>query len=164
MRFAQWCAVLFVSVLTAAACGWSPPSASPPPADTCTSADGPTEETVAAEIDSLPPVEGQAWQETARGHTTNCRLFWVQAAPTNIERPDGPRQVLFFDHNTPLGPATAEPRPYLHVPSTGEDTVTVQYQWRQGDDEPCCPTGIGTVRFHLDDDGNLAPLDPIPNS
>jgi hypothetical protein len=39
----------------------------------------------------------------------------------------------------------------------------VQYQWRQGHDQPCCPTGIATVRFQIGDDGKLKAIDPIPN-
>ena len=42
--------------------------------------------------------------------------------------------------------------------------AVVQYQWRQGNDAPCCPTGIGTVRFHIGEDGKLKALDPIPNA
>jgi hypothetical protein len=41
--------------------------------------------------------------------------------------------------------------------------VQVQYQWRQGDEAPCCPTGIGTVRFRIGQDGALEALDPIPD-
>jgi hypothetical protein len=36
----------------------------------------------------------------------------------------------------------------------GDEFVTVQYQWQVGDNPPCCPTGIGTVRFQIGDDGN----------
>ncbi len=39
--------------------------------------------------------------------------------------------MLFFDRNTPLGPATPEPRPYINVQNAGDDTVVVQYQWQQ---------------------------------
>ena len=44
----------------------------------------------------------------------------------------------------------------------GNDTAAVQYQWRQGQDPACCPTGIGTVRFKIED-GKLKALDPIPS-
>jgi hypothetical protein len=145
-----------------AGCGWSPPSAQPPPPDTCTPTDGPAPDTVAAAIDQLPRVDGQPWRETARGHTHNCRLYWVQVMPITGQDRDTPQQVLFFDRNSPIGTATPDPRPYLLVLNSGPETVTVQYQWRQGDDEPCCPTGIGTVRFQIDDDGRLRALDPIP--
>jgi hypothetical protein len=37
----------------------------------------------------------------------------------------------------------------------------VQYQWRQGADQACCPTGIGSVRFQSAD-GALKALDPVP--
>ena len=75
---------------------------------------------------------------------------------------DSPQQVLFFDRNNSLGPATPEPRPYINVTTMGDDTVNVQYQWRQGQDPACCPTGIGAVRFKIED-GKLKALDPIPN-
>ena len=45
----------------------------------------------------------------------------------------------------------------------GNDTAAVQYQWRQGQDPACCPTGIATVRFKIED-GKLKALDPIPNA
>ena len=40
-------------------------------------------------------------------------------------------QVLFFDRNTSLGPATPEPRPYINVITMRNDTANVQYQWRR---------------------------------
>jgi hypothetical protein len=44
----------------------------------------------------------------------------------------------------------------------GNDTAQVQYQWRQGQDPACCPTGIATVRFQVGEDGKITSLDPIP--
>ncbi len=151
------------SMVFLAGCGWSPPGAPAVQPDTCTPADGPTAGTVAAEIQALPasPAGGQ-WTETARGNTTDCRLYWVQVGVAD-PAPDGAGQLVFFDHDTPIGTPTPEPRPYLAVVNSGQDTVTVQYQWRQGDDQPCCPTGIGTVRFRVGD-GDLEALDPVPNS
>jgi LppP/LprE lipoprotein len=70
--------------------------------------------------------------------------------------------VIFFDHNSPLGTATPEPRPYITVVAQGDDTAAVQYQWRQGQEPACCPTGIGTVGFKIEA-GELKALDPIPN-
>jgi hypothetical protein len=55
------------------------------------------------------------------------------------------------------------PRPYVNVVTSSADTVTVQYQWKQGSDQPCCPTGIGTARFQIVD-GKLKALDPIPGA
>ena len=104
---------------------------------------------------------GGAWREINRGHAPNCRLFWVQV--TIGQDTAAPRHVLFFDCNTPLGPATPQTRPYIAVLPSGQDSVMVQYQWRQGSDAPCCPTGIATVRFESGADGKLKALDPIPN-
>ena len=59
-------------------------------------------------------------------------------------------------------PATPDPRSYITVISMGNDIAAVQYQWRQGQDPACCPTGIGTVRFKIED-GKLEARDPIPN-
>jgi hypothetical protein len=44
-----------------------------------------------------------------------------------------------------------------------DDTVTVQYQWQKGNDQLCCPTGIGTVKFRIGADGKLQTLGKIPN-
>ena len=101
------------------------------------------------------------WKESTRGYAPDCRLNWVVV--TAGDASDSPMQVLFFDRNNPLGPATPEPRSYVNVISTGNDTAQVQYQWRQGQDPACCPTGIGTVRFQVGEDGKLKSLDPIPN-
>ncbi|OBB56150.1 hypothetical protein A5757_03770 [Mycobacterium sp. 852013-51886_SCH5428379] len=155
-------AVLASAGLIAAGCGWSPPGAAPPKPDTCTPADGPAPGTVQREIGATPPASGP-WTEVARGHALDCRLHWVQIAPA-VQQSDSPQQVLFFDGDRPLGPATPSPRPYVSVLTGGQDTVQVQYQWRQGDEAPCCPTGIGTVRFRIGQDGTLEALDPIPNS
>lgn len=162
--------LLSLGGLLAAGCGWSPPGAPPPQPDTCAPSDGPPAETVQQAIAGVAAPTGSSWRESATGHTADCRLYWVQITSRTRETteapaesaPDSPQQVLFFDRQTPLGPATPQPRPYLNVLSSGEDTVIVQYQWRQGDDKPCCPTGIGTVRFRIGDDGTLETLDPTP--
>lgn len=101
-----------------------------------------------------------AWRETARGAAGDCRLQWVVV--TAGDQPDSPQQALFFDDGAPVGSPTMEPRPYITVTAQGERDAVVQYQWRQGGDEPCCPTGIGTARVTLED-GRLTVLDPIPN-
>jgi hypothetical protein len=158
-----WRRMLIGGLLAMAAvgCGFNPPSAPPPKPDTCTPADAPSAATVQRAITGVPAPQGP-WTQTANGHTANCRLYWVQIAPANAQ-PDSPQQVVFFDKANPLGPATPEPRPYITVLTTGDDTVIVQYQWRQGSDEPCCPTGIATVRFQIGDDGKLKPLDALPS-
>jgi hypothetical protein len=163
MRPTGTTAVLLCAVLLAAGCGWSPPSAPPPKPDTCAPTDGPGADIVAREIRAVaPPAPGATWTQVDSGHTANCRLYWVQIKSSGTEL-DVPQQVLFFDRQTPLGPATPEPRPYVSVVTSGDETVSVQYQWRQGSDAPCCPTGIGSVRFRVGDDGKLVAVDPIPN-
>lgn len=147
-----------VLIVLTAGCGWRPPSGNQAQPNTCTAEQGPSAATVTAEIAKV--AGGQSWQETARGNTTNCELYWVQAGPAEAAASDAPGQVLFFGGGTPIGTATPDPRPYITVTTFG-DTVSVQYQWRQGGDPACCPTGIGTVRFTVAD-GKLKALDPIP--
>jgi hypothetical protein len=161
MRSSTLTGVVLIAV-AAAGCGWNPPSGSPPTSTTACAADtGPGADVVAAEIAKIPaPAGGGQWHESGRGQTTSCQLNWVQVA-SDSAAPDSPGQVLFFDRATPVGTPTPDPRPYLTVTTSGPNTVTVQYQWKQGDDRPCCPTGIGTARFELTG-GALRALDPIP--
>ncbi|WP_040630140.1 LppP/LprE family lipoprotein [Mycobacterium colombiense] len=150
-------------VLLASGCGWKPPA--PPQARpaTCKDSDGPTADTVRRAITAVPiAVPGTIWVEMGRGHTRNCRLHWVQIIPT-IASESSPQQLLFFDHNTPLGSPTPNPKPYITVLPPSEDTVTVQYQWQKGNDQLCCPTGIGTVKFRIGPDGKLQTLGKVPN-
>jgi hypothetical protein len=156
---------VFVIVLLLLVSGCGGKSTTPPAsrADTCKQSDGPTADTVRQAIGSVPlEVPGSSWVEIARGHTKNCRLYWVQIIPT-IASESTPQQLLFFDHDRPLGPATPNPKPYITVLPAGDDTITVQYQWRAGNEEPCCPKGIGTVKFHIGSDGQLQPLGTIPH-
>ncbi|MGV0791185.1 LppP/LprE family lipoprotein [Mycolicibacterium sp. XJ1819] len=155
MRTIAMSAALLMLGLTAA-CGWSPPSAPPTTAVACAPADGPDAGTVAAEIDRLPAAQ---WREASRGHTPDCSLHWVQVVSGDAS--DSPQQVLFFDRGSPVGTPTPDPRPYLTVTTVGDDTVAVGYQWRQGDEPACCPTGVGSARFQVDN-GELKALDPIP--
>jgi hypothetical protein len=152
-------------LLFASACGGKPTAPPPPPprAATCKDSDGPTADTVRQAIASVPvEVPGSSWVEIARGHTNKCRLYWVQIIPT-IASESTPQQLLFFDHNTPLGPPTPNPKPYLTVLPPSDDAITVQYQWQVGKDQPCCPTGIGTVKFQIGSDGKLQALGKIPH-
>ena len=150
--------VVLVLGLTAAGCGFKPPAAPPTTSAACTQADGPSADTVAAEIAKLPAAQ---WNEIMSGHTADCSLLWVVV--TSGDASDSPGQVLFFDRKSPIGPPTPDPRPYITINAIGNDTAAVQYQWRQGQEPACCPTGVATVRFKIED-GKLKPLDPIPNA
>nr|WP_232065496.1 LppP/LprE family lipoprotein [Mycobacterium shinjukuense] len=138
-----------------------PPVATP--RDSCQDSDGPSAETVRQAIAAVPIlVPRSTWVEIGRGHTRKCRLHWVQIVPT-IASESTPQQLLFFDHNTPLGSPTPNPKPYITVLPPGDDTVTVRYQWRIGGDQECCPSGSGTVAFQIGSDGKLQALGPIPH-
>jgi hypothetical protein len=150
-------------VLLASACGGKPTTPPASRADACKDSDGPTAETVRQAIASVPvEVPGSIWVEIGRGHAKKCRLYWVQIIPS-IASESTPEQLLFFDHNTPLGAPTPNPKPYISVLPPGDDTVTVQYQWQVGNEEPCCPKGIGTVKFQIGSDGKLQALGKIPH-
>lgn len=155
--------IVICLVLLASGCGWkptAPPQARP---DTCKDSDGPTADTVRQAITAVPiAIPGTIWVEMGRGHTRNCRLHWVQIIPT-IASESSPQQLLFFDHNRPLGSPTANPKPYITVLPPSDDTVTVQYQWQKANDQLCCPTGIGTVTFRIGPDGKLQTVGKVPN-
>jgi hypothetical protein len=155
--------IALLLILLTSGCGSNPAPPRATPANTCKDSDGPTADTVRQAIASVPIiVPGSTWVEIARGHTRKCRLHWVQIIPT-IASESTPQQLLFFDHNTPLGTATPNPKPYITVLPPSDDTITVQYQWQKGNDQPCCPTGIGTVKFQIGSDGKLQALGKIPN-
>jgi LppP/LprE lipoprotein len=152
-----------LGILLASGCGSKPPASPSARPDTCKESDGPTSGTVRQAIASVPiSTPNTNWVEIGRGHTRNCRLYWVQVIPT-IASESTPQQLLFFDHNTLLGAPTPNPKPYLTVLPPADDTITVQYQWQKGNDQPCCPTGIGTVKFRIGSDGKLQALGKIPN-
>jgi LppP/LprE lipoprotein len=157
MRPSRLIAVLLTLGLIAVGCGWSPPSAPPTNSAICTQADGPSADAVAAEIARLPAAQ---WREIISGHTADCSLHWVVVSSGDAT--DSPGQALFFDRKSPIGTPTPDPRPYITITAMGNDTAAVQYQWRHGQDPACCPTGIATVRFKIED-GKLKALDPIPN-
>lgn len=155
--------VAILLILTAAACGSKPVGAPSRPPAACKDSAGPTDDTVRRAVAAVPiAVPGTTWVEIARGHTGNCRLHWVHLIPT-IASESTPQQLIFFYHNTPLGTATPNPKPYITVLAPSDDTVTVQYQWRVGNDEPCCPSGHGTVKFQIGPNGKLRALGKIPN-
>lgn len=154
---------MILLILLASGCGGKQTGTPPVPPDKCKESDGPTADTVRQAIASVPiTTPGANWVEIGRGHTKKCRLYWVQIIPT-IAGESTAQQLLFFDHNTPLGPPTPNPKPYITVLPPSDDTVTVQYQWLKGNDQPCCPTGIGTVKFQIGPDGKLRALGKIPN-
>ncbi|OBK44871.1 LppP/LprE family lipoprotein [Mycobacterium sp. 1081908.1] len=154
---------MILLLLLVSACGGNPTAPPASRADTCKDSDGPTADMVRQAIASVPvEVPGSTWVEIARGHTKKCRLYWVQIIPT-IASESTPQQLLFFDHNTPLGSPTPNPKPYITVLPPSDDTITVQYQWQVGKDEPCCPSGIGTVKFQIGSDGKLQALGKIPH-
>ena len=154
---------MILLILLASGCGGRPPPPAGSRPDTCKDSDGPTADTVKQAIAGVPIiVQGSTWVEIARGHTRKCRLYWVQIIPT-IASESTPQQLLFFDHNTPLGTPTPNPKPYITVLPAGDDAITVQYQWQSGNEEPCCPKGIGTVKFQIGSDGKLQALGKIPH-
>jgi LppP/LprE lipoprotein len=158
MRYMSGTAALLAVGVIATGCGWSPPPAAPTTSVACTRADGPSAASIDSEIKRLPA--GQ-WREASRGHTADCGLHWVVV--TAGDASDSPQQVLFFDHNSPIGTPTPDPRPYITVTPLGNDAAVVQYQWRQAQEPACCPTGVGSARFTIED-GKLKALDPIPNA
>ncbi|MDD4868219.1 MAG: LppP/LprE family lipoprotein [Mycobacterium sp.] len=154
---------MILLILVASACGGKPPAPSVTPPDLCKDSDGPADDTVRRAIAAVPAaVPGTTWVEIARGHARKCRLYWVQVIPT-IASESTPQQLIFFDDNRPLGTPTPNPKPYITVLPPADDTVTVQYQWQIGNDQPCCPSGIGTVKFQIGSDGRLRALGKIPN-
>ncbi len=155
--------IVILLILLASACGGKPPTPAATPPDTCKATDGPTTDTVRQAIVSVPTlIPGSFWVEIARGHTRKCRLYWVQIIPS-IATESTPQQLLFFDHNTPLGTPTPNPKPYITVLPPGDDTITVQYRWQVGSDQACCPTGVGTVKFQIGSDGKLQAVSKIPH-
>lgn len=154
--------IVIALILLASGCGGKP-TGPPPTPDKCRDSDGPTPDTVQRAIASVPiAVPGTTWVEIARGHAKKCRLYWVQIIPTIASESTG-QQLVFFDHNTPLGTPTPNPKPYITVLPPSDDAVAVQYRWLKGNDEPCCPTGSGTVKFEIGPDGKLKALGKIPN-
>ena len=149
--------------LLVCSCGWHPPGFRSQAADSCTDADGPTPEAVRLAISTLPrAVPGSGWTEAARGHTRNCRLYWVQVQPSTATAAS-PAQLLFFDHHIPLGTPTPNPKPHTTVLSASDDAVQVQYRWQVAGDSACCPTGRGTVQYEIGKGGKLATRAAVPN-
>ena len=94
MRASRLIAVVLVLGLTAAGCGSKPPAAPATTSAACTQADGPSADTVAAEIAKLPSAQ---WSEIVSGHTADCSLHWVVV--TARDASDSPIQAS-------LAPAT----------------------------------------------------------
>ena len=68
MRASRLIAVLLFLGLIAAGCGFNPPSAPPTTSVSCTQADGPSADTVAAEIAKLLAAQ---WLEIVSGRTAD---------------------------------------------------------------------------------------------
>src|SRR5258705_13995287 len=126
MRLTRLIAVVLSLGLIAAGCGWSPPSPPPTSSATCTQADGPSADTVAAEIAKLPAAQ---WREIVSGHTADCSLHWVVVG--SCDASDSPGLGLFFGRKPPTGTATPDPWPHIPVSAMGSDTGAVQYQCPQ---------------------------------
>jgi hypothetical protein len=160
----RFIATLVSVSLVATSCGWNPPWMTQ--SDNCTDADGPAANTVGLAIATLPiATPGSGWTEAARGHARNCRLYWVQVKPTTATAVS-PEQLLFFDHNSPLGTPTANPKPRTTViasPAGADDVVSVQYRWQVAGDSACCPTGVGTVQYAIGAGGKLVTRGAVPN-
>lgn len=155
--------MVILLILLVCGCGGKQAVAPAVAPEKCKDSDGPTPETVQRAIASVPiSVPGTTWVEIARGHAKKCRLYWVQIIPTIASESTG-QQLLFFDHNKPLGTPTSNPKPYITVLAPSDDAVAVQYHWLKAGDQPCCPTGVGTVKFEIGPDGRLKALDKIPN-
>ena len=159
----QFIVVLVLVSLMAASCGWTPPGVTSHKPDTCSDADGPTADTVRLAIATLPvATPGSGWTEAARGHTRNCRLYWVQVQPTPFHRGQpGAAAVLRPQH--PIGTPTPNPKPHTTVLSASDDIVSVQYQWQVAGDSACCPTGKGTVQYQIGAGGKLVTRGAVPN-
>ncbi|QUR69844.1 LppP/LprE family lipoprotein [Mycobacterium spongiae] len=152
-----------ILVLLTGGCSQQHSTSAPKSPDACGDSDGPTPAAVRRAIAAVPiVVPHSAWVEVTRGHTRNCRLYWVQIIPT-IASESTPQQLLFFSHNAPLGSPTPNPRPYITVLPPGDDTVTVEYRWRVSGDKECCPSGKSTVRFQIGPDGALQARGAIPH-
>ena len=114
-------------------------------------------------IASIPvEVADSSWVEIGRGHTKKCRLYWVQIIPT-IASESTPQQFAILRPQQVAGHPDAKPQALHHRAARGDDVVTVQYQWQVGNEEPCCPKGIGTVKFQIGPDGKLQALGKIPH-
>src|ERR1700722_5067698 len=108
---------MILLILLVAGCGSQPSvtSQSSPSSDTCKSSDGPTNDAATQAIALVPVVvPGSIWVEIARGHAKKCRLYWGEIIPS-IADESTPQQLLFFDHNAPLGTPTPNPKPYIAV-------------------------------------------------
>lgn len=159
----QFIIVLVYLGLMVAGCGGKPLAFIFHEPDTCNDVDDPTADTVHLAIETLPvATPGSGWTEAARGHTRDCRLHWVQVKPTKATAAS-PEQLLFFDHNIPLGTPTPNPKPYTTVLSSSEDVVSVQYRWQVAGDSACCPTGKGTVQYQIGPRGKLVTRGAVPN-
>lgn len=94
-------------------------------------------------------------------HGSTSPASLAGTAPVSVQPPTA--SVPLRDRRPPLAQTGSYVVIVDQVAPTGNDTAAVQYQWRQGQEPACCPTGVATVRFKIED-GKLKALDPIPNA
>ena len=100
------------------------------------------------------------WKETARGQYARLP---AELGGGGLERcvgqPDAGAVLRPQQLARPADARAASVHQRRHV----REHRQVQYQWQQGNDPPCCPTGIGTGPVPARRDGKLKALDPVPN-
>ena len=139
-------------------CGWSPPSAPPTSTQACGPSDAPGSDTVQQAIADLP--QGPQWRDTAKGNTPDCRLHWVVVKAGDAS--DSPQQVLFFDRNNSARPGHTRAAGVHQRHLDGQQHRRCAVPMASGPGRGVLPTGIGTVRFQIGDDGKIKSLTRSP--
>ncbi|MGU3434920.1 LppP/LprE family lipoprotein [Actinomycetes bacterium M1A6_2h] len=75
------------------------------------------------------------------GQGDPCATLSRATASIDSATVSSPETVLFFHENTYLGTATLESYAFTSIVSQMDDTVTVDYKWRNADDANAFPTG-----------------------
>ena len=74
-----------------------------------------------------------------------------------------PEQLLFFDHNSPLGTPDAKSQA-PHDRAVVSVTMRCGFStWQVAGDSVCCPTGVGTVQYQIGPSGKFVTRGPVPN-